>query len=170
MVADRCVSCSDSRHSRAAASGRSVIGLDLRGLLFMKNCPVTVANAGSAAAYTTTREPFSVERNIGIAFMTFGSVSCRGSVVIAAAKGVGDQLGPVPVRQTDEHQVAGRAVHQRRDRAPPTAADQITLPVSGHRPIRGLGRSLGDVQDVRPDPAAVREPGAGGAAGRSAGA
>ena len=81
-------------------------------------------------------------------------------------EGVGDELGLMPVGQADEHQVPGRAFHQGRDRAHPTAEDQVALPVPGHRPIRRLGRPLGDVQRVRPQPTAVRQPSAGRATHR----
>lgn len=48
--ADASVSCSESVHNRWATSGEWVIGLDLRGLQFMKNWPVTEVSAGSDAA------------------------------------------------------------------------------------------------------------------------
>jgi hypothetical protein len=47
-------------------------------------------------------------------------------------------------REMKEHREPGGALDQRADRGALKPENQITLPVSGHRPVLGLGRALAD--------------------------
>jgi hypothetical protein len=70
--------------------------------------------------------------------------------LIFAAKRVSDQFGGVAVGQVQQHRVVRGPLHQGADRGQVFAADdQIALPVAGHGPILGLGRTFGDVDHVR---------------------
>ena len=97
--------------------------------------------------------------------------SWAGRVLDRGGERVGDRVGlVVAVGQRDEHQEPGGAFDQGGDRAHALAEDQVAFPVTGHRPVLGLGRPFGDVQDVRPATAAVGQPDALGAAEHPAGA
>ena len=72
---------------------------------------------------------------------------------------VGDGVGlVVAVGQRDQHQVAGGAFNQRRDRAHAFAEDQVAFPVAGHCAVVGFGWPFGDVQRVRAATATVGQP------------
>ena len=66
----------------------------------------------------------------------------------------GHRVGLVAVGQRDDHRVAGGAVDEGGDRGRPRSEHEITLPVAGHLPGVGLGRSLADGDHV-PDLAAT---------------
>ena len=78
---------------------------------------------------------------------------------------VSDQVGAVPCGQRHQHHEPGRPLHQSGDRAHVFAEDQVAFPVPGHRPVRCLGGTCGDVEDAGPQDAPVGLTGSRRAAG-----
>jgi hypothetical protein len=66
---------------------------------------------------------------------------CRQAPHVVDQRG-GHRVGLVPVGQRNDHRVAGGAVDEGGDRRGARSEHQITLPVAGHLPGVGLGRSL----------------------------
>jgi hypothetical protein len=75
-----------------------------------------------------------------------GTAQLGGQLDDLRGERVGDNVGGVPVRQRDQHDEAGLAFDQRRDRVHPFAHQEVAFPVSGHRAVVRFGGPFPNVE------------------------